>query len=340
MKKKLEAELMSLAHSVLQLRGRENIEDLRDHARMLYEKLSMLSFVEEHFSTPHPTIGKEEVITALESGFVEPQDEGAGEDHKIGVEPEPLEAENDTDPIVQEEPGAVAEREEGNEPEEELLVSNRMEKDQNWDEGWTPSMEDPPVEEPEIRVEDRVGKDIVEVSEGGKTEESKPEEEPEIIEEDNLENISVHLDDLPEFEPVFTTPNRDPESSLEEVKDAPRNPSRASETWGQQQGADTDFSSSAEKPRTRNEATGHHRNLNEKLQFGLKFGLNDRLAFTQHLFEGSAADFNRIVSQLNTLRNYEEARRFIENQVKPDYDWADQEVYEKRFLAALEHKME
>lgn len=76
--------------------------------------------------------------------------------------------------------------------------------------------------------------------------------------------------------------------------------------------------------------------LNDRLAKGsVQIGLNDRLAFVKHLFEGNQEDFNRVLSQLNTFEAYEEAAQFLERMVKPDYHWEDKEVYEARLREIL-----
>lgn len=45
--------------------------------------------------------------------------------------------------------------------------------------------------------------------------------------------------------------------------------------------------------------------------------------FVEQLFEGNNADFQRIMSMLNSKENKAEAISFIEQQVQPDYDWSD-----------------
>lgn len=47
--------------------------------------------------------------------------------------------------------------------------------------------------------------------------------------------------------------------------------------------------------------------------------------FVSRLFEGSNADYQRIMSMLNSKENSAEATTFIEQQVQPDYDWSDKE---------------
>lgn len=70
----------------------------------------------------------------------------------------------------------------------------------------------------------------------------------------------------------------------------------------------------------------------------LEIGLNDRIAFVKHLFGGSQEDFNRVLSQLNTMGSLAEAEAFLQNLVKPDYDWSDKEEYEARLMQHVYRK--
>jgi len=79
--------------------------------------------------------------------------------------------------------------------------------------------------------------------------------------------------------------------------------------------------------------------LNDRLKKGITIGLNDRIAFVKHLFNGSTEDFNRVISQLNTSTSELEALEFLNNMVKPEYNnWAGKEEYEQRLLTFLEGK--
>ncbi len=79
--------------------------------------------------------------------------------------------------------------------------------------------------------------------------------------------------------------------------------------------------------------------LNDKLKTGLKIGLNDKIAFIKHLFNGSDTDYNRVLSQLSTFSSVDEAKGFINQIVKPDYNqWEGKEVYEERFLQVIDNK--
>ena len=80
--------------------------------------------------------------------------------------------------------------------------------------------------------------------------------------------------------------------------------------------------------------------LNERIKKGaLNIGLNDKIAFIKHLFDGNTADYDRVISQLNTLQSFEDANRFLETIVKPDYNnWQGKEEFETRFVEIIEAK--
>ncbi len=59
MKKKLESELISIAHRILKLRGKEDVKKLHEEVAQLYEKLTILKFAQENFEDDMPTIGSD-----------------------------------------------------------------------------------------------------------------------------------------------------------------------------------------------------------------------------------------------------------------------------------------
>jgi hypothetical protein len=70
MHKKLESDLMSLAHSVLQMKNKENVFLLKQKAHEIYEKLAVLAFVEEYVnSTPGLKDTKESLTAKVEDGY-------------------------------------------------------------------------------------------------------------------------------------------------------------------------------------------------------------------------------------------------------------------------------
>lgn len=85
--------------------------------------------------------------------------------------------------------------------------------------------------------------------------------------------------------------------------------------------------------REREKPVEKQRSIHQRYSGGqIKLGLNDRIAFMNHLFEGNQEDLNRVVSQLNTFDTYSEAENFLLQMVKPDYDWSNKEEYEERLI--------
>ncbi|WP_299903118.1 hypothetical protein [uncultured Aquimarina sp.] len=265
MKKKLEAELISIAHRILQLKDRSTLPQLQEEARQLYEKLSILNFAESHFAGTQPTIGQ--ITSALE------------EEKVLETKAEVVE-EVKPKPII-----SLDENKEVEEPSETMFNLGNQTFE-------TPKEE---VEEqkPEIIIEkinEKVTEDLF-VPAPKFTEENVSLSEP-VYEKNDKEDIGS----VPQSMPILDNLN---------TKD--------------------------DKPKS----------LNDQLKRGIHIGLNDRLAFIKHLFDGSSTDYNRVLSQLNTLNSKSGATQFIKNMVKPDYNnWEGKSEYEERFMEIVTNKYE
>ena len=78
--------------------------------------------------------------------------------------------------------------------------------------------------------------------------------------------------------------------------------------------------------------------LNDKFSKGLQIDLNDRQAFIKYLFDKKPNDYQRAISQISTFQDWSQAKAFILEMVKPDYDqWKGKELYEERFLKIIEN---
>jgi len=78
--------------------------------------------------------------------------------------------------------------------------------------------------------------------------------------------------------------------------------------------------------------------LNDKFSKGLQIDINDRLTFIKHLFNKRPNEYQRAISQISTLQSWNQAKVFILEMVKPDYDnWKGKELYEERFLKIIEN---
>ena len=82
------------------------------------------------------------------------------------------------------------------------------------------------------------------------------------------------------------------------------------------------------------------KSLNDRLNKNTQVGLNDKLAFIKYLFNNNTEDYNRVMSQLNTIDTEERSVSFITNMIKPEYDWTGKEEYEERFMAIITRKFQ
>lgn len=83
------------------------------------------------------------------------------------------------------------------------------------------------------------------------------------------------------------------------------------------------------------------RSINDKLHKGLNIGLNDRLAFIKHLFEGKADAYSRVLDTITTMPTYEHADAYVKGKVKPEYNyWLQKDEYSKRFMSIIEKSFE
>lgn len=230
MKKKLEGELISIAHRILKLKGKEDVIALQKEAKEVFEKLSVLVFFEEQFKDSVPNYADSSFFSALES----------------------------------------------------VYNHDKVEKD---------------AEAEFIRHE------LISES---------PEEDQEII-EPLMETIKDMVAEMPAKEETI-------DDLLAEVLPEP--------TFIRKDTVETTEAKVAK-----------NLSLNDRLSKGISIGLNDKLAFTKHLFNGNQEDYNRVISQLNTISSEKEAKNFLETMIKPDYNnWIGKEEYEFRFLEIIERK--
>lgn len=301
MKKKLEADLISIAHRVLQMKNKSDINQLCIETQKLYEKLSVLRFVEEHFGGAKPTIGQVEVVSKIEQFF---EDNHLTDLDSKKLQEEVVADENDlveiisensiTEAVITEENEEIIDEQEVSiEQEEEIVAESPKEKSSEF--GFLPAFE----------------LDEVEAVEEIQT---KSEENQisfiDLLGENYTETLFVKLDESEEKENSL---NFDLSTETEDV-----------------------FSEIELNPKD-NEPKSV--SLNEKLMLGISIDLNDRIGFVKNLFGNSDEDYNRVLNQLITYDNFVEARNFIEEMVKPDYDdWEGKEDYEQRFLDIIEKK--
>ncbi|HFS67622.1 MAG TPA: hypothetical protein ENK67_05360 [Flavobacteriia bacterium] len=95
-----------------------------------------------------------------------------------------------------------------------------------------------------------------------------------------------------------------------------------------------------ETQKTRSASTPHQskKQVQPKLK-KINIGLNDRIAFIKHLFDNDQETYKTFIDQLNAFESYEDALRFINQDIKPQYNnWDGKDEYEFRLLQLLELK--
>ncbi|WP_430399783.1 hypothetical protein [Flavobacterium sp.] len=121
MKKKLEAELISIAHRVLKLKNRSETVQLHEETKKLYDQLTVLRFYEENIAIAEKEISREDLEQKLENPKVTDVIEKSVLEEKIE---EPVVEAKTEEPveesIIEEE--VVAEAEDEQEVEEEMAL--------------------------------------------------------------------------------------------------------------------------------------------------------------------------------------------------------------------------
>lgn len=282
MHKKLEAELVSLANSILERKNKDDVTALHKKAQEICEKLSVLKFVEAYID-----------------GFSETSINSEEKTSKVIEES----VEEIVEDIIEETPEIKEVEELVEAVEEELEI--------------TPSIKE--LEKNIASVEE-----VIAVVEEEKVVVEEPKETLTHKQVEAIFNTDDDLvkDDVRDLDNIKF-------SLEEELKDAISS-DVATELFEK---ATKDNPVVEEQPEVKK------RSLNDTLfSANLQIGLNDRIAFVKHLFEGSQEDFNRVLSQLNSFKSEEEAKSFLQGFVKPDYDWSEKEEYEERFITIIERK--
>ena len=79
-------------------------------------------------------------------------------------------------------------------------------------------------------------------------------------------------------------------------------------------------------------------NINDQFAKTLSIDLNDQLAFIKHLFNDNKINYERVISQIVTFESWSEVSKFINTQVKIEYDnWEGKEEVVDRFLNILKN---
>ncbi len=357
MKKKLEAELISIAHRILKLKNKSELLQLHQETQKLYEKLSVLKFVEENFGDVKPTIGYKEVEEKLEAAFEE-KEEVVAEETSVNEEVEETVVAETPDEIVSEKEEATIEEESEEEtvdevPEEALAEEDEIEETPEEEvsevekEAVAESEEEEPVavvKEEELSVEEAEE----EIPAESKTEEKKeslfePTFELAFDKKDEVEEVAKESGHQIIFEDFLGSDYKELEfvkAEIEKKHEEEPEPVKVEvveEIEEFKEGQEAPEEEVQEPAKREFPDAPQYEGI--KITKGITFGLNDKVGFVSQLFGGSNEDFNRVISQLNTFNTFQDAKNFIEDLVKPDYnDWKGKEDFEERFLEVVEQK--
>ena len=314
MKKRLEAELISIAHRVLKLKNKSEIDQLYHETQKLYEALTVLKFYGDNYEQVKSDISNEDIEEKIES-FVENKTVVATP--KVVVE-ETVEVEEQKEEILAE-VEEVVEQEIVTAPEETEVQEEAVEEEPVIVGEITLEEEDE-IEEEEVPVgEAKSDLDFEPIFElAAETPVETAEIEEPKVEEPKKETQQISFEDLlgqNYTEPVFVKPN---DVTL---------PTSKKEVFEKSDDIIVD------------RFEGKTPSLNDKLSKTINIGLNDRMGFVKFLFADSNEDYNRVLSQLNTFSTFREAKDFIDEIIKPDYNnWVGADDYADRFIELVEKK--
>jgi hypothetical protein len=301
MKKKIEGELISIAHRLLKLKNHTETVQLHEEVKKLYEQLTLLKFYEANTGLVNEEFSEEifqEKVAKIVVGTIE-------------VEEEEEEA------IIE-----MASKEHIAQIEEELFEKNDISHEAF----------------PENEVKETA---VVEAVTETKEEKKEITTNPEIIgtkvsKQISMDDILVHDYQATMFvkkdEPIIEELIKEPvfeavqtEEVSEEVKEEL---AKVEELKKEEIVAETKVEVT-DQPKAEPVPTGK----------AIVLGLNDKIAFEKNLFAGNGDDLQRVLSQLNTFTNWDEAKSFVLDFVKPDYNnWENKEEFEVRFLEIVENK--
>ncbi|NER17286.1 hypothetical protein [Spongiivirga citrea] len=79
--------------------------------------------------------------------------------------------------------------------------------------------------------------------------------------------------------------------------------------------------------------------INDSFKKELNIGLNDKIAFIKHLFEGKSEAYDEAVAAINKKDSFDDAESYIKITLKPKYNyWLGKEDYADRFMEVVESR--
>ena len=353
MKEALEHDLIILATEILANEGEWNLAQLNKQAHKITEKITILTFVEKYYQTlgasedrMYRTMRKvsdfiddnrqEDLFDIeVEASEVQPitapktaAKETPKEDPATFVAMEPA-------PITKEEKTAPAEKPT---PAEKPVAKKTLKEEQYPEPHWALPVNRSKTEEVAVPVEK-----VEEVRKVEVVEKPKPKETPAVafeIEQPAIEQPTIEQPTIEQ--PTIEKPEIDEselsKSAIKQLADFIQQPEYTDEERILKQTPSLEEFISQSKhtvfdKKDADEEVKPAQSLNDKFGKTTQIGLNDKLAFVQKLFFGSESEYNKVVKHIADLHSMQDAVIYIEQEVKPTYNyWKGKEEYEQRFL--------
>ena len=348
MKEALEHDLITLATEILANEGEWNLAQLNKQAHKITEKITILTFVEKYYQTlgasedrMYRTIRKvsdfiddnrqEDLFDIeVEASEVQPitapktaAKETPKEEPATFVAMEPA-------PITKEEKTAPAEKPT---PAEKPVAKKTLKEEQYPEPHWALPVNRSKTEEVAVPVEK-----VEEVRKVEVVEKPKPKETPAVAFEIEQPAIEQPTIEQPTIEKPEIDESELSKSAIKQLADFIQQPEYTDEERILKQTPSLEEFISQSKhtvfdKKDADEEVKPAQSLNDKFGKTAQIGLNDKLAFVQKLFFGSESEYNKVVKHIADLHSMQDAVVYIEQEVKPTYNyWKGKEEYEQRFL--------
>lgn len=337
MKEALEHDLITLATEILANEGEWNLAQLNKQAHKITEKITILTFVEKYYQTLGASEDRMYRTMRKVSDFIDDNHQEdifdieveASEVHPItapkAVAKETPKEEPAT--FVAMEPAPIA-KEEKPAPAEKPVAKRILQEEQYSEPNWALPVNRSKTEEVAVPVEKVEVVRKVEV-----VEKPKPKETPAVafeIEQPAIEQPTIEKPEIDESELS--------KSAIKQLADFIQQPEYTDEERILKQTPSLEEFISQSKhtvfdKKDTAEEVKPAQSLNDKFGKTTQIGLNDKLAFVQKLFFGSESEYNKVVKHIADLHSMQDAVVYIEQEVKPTYNyWKGKEEYEQRFL--------
>lgn len=337
MKEALEHDLITLATEILANEGEWNLAQLNKQAHKITEKITILTFVEKYYQTLGASEDRMYRTMRKVSDFIDDNHQEdifdieveASEVHPITA-PKAVAKETPKEELatfVAMEPAPIA-KEEKPAPAEKPVAKRILQEEQYSEPNWALPVNRSKTEEVAVPVEK-----VEEVRKVEVVEKPKPKETPAVAFEIEQPTIEQPTIEKPEIDKSELS-----KSAIKQLADFIQQPEYTDEERILKQTPSLEEFISKSKhtvfdKKDADEEVKPAQSLNDRFGKTAQIGLNDKLAFVQKLFFGSESEYNKVVKHIADLHSMQDAVIYIEQEVKPTYNyWKGKEEYEQRFL--------